>query len=98
MLFDEVSIRHSDVHSIGVPVIVYGTRWCAKTQMIRRYLDRLGVPYSFIDLDSDPLGKDQLRWLTGGHVLHPTVYVGGHLLIEPDTRSLGRALAYAAAE
>ena len=26
-----------------IPVIVYGTRWCAQTQMVRRYLERLGV-------------------------------------------------------
>jgi mycoredoxin len=95
MLFNEVLTRSSGVHSIGVPVIVYGTRWCAKTQMIRRYLDRMGIPYSFVDLDTNPAGKDQLRWMTGGYVLHPTVYIGGQLLIEPDVRSVAQALSYA---
>jgi mycoredoxin len=96
MLFDEVLTRSSGVHSIGVPVIVYGTRWCAKTQMLRRYLDRLRVPYSFVDLDTNPEGRNQLRWMTGGYVLHPTVYIGGQLLIEPDTRALAQALSHAA--
>jgi mycoredoxin len=95
MLFDQVLTRNSGVNSIGVPVIVYGTRWCAKTQMIRRYLDRMGVPYSFVDLDSNPSGRDQLRWMTGGYVLHPTVYIGGQILIEPDIRTLGQVLSYA---
>jgi hypothetical protein len=27
----------------GIPVIVYGTRWYAATQLVRRHLDRLGV-------------------------------------------------------
>jgi mycoredoxin len=90
MLFNEVLTRSSGVHSIGVPVI-----WCAKTQMIRRYLDRMGIPYSFVDLDTNPAGKDQLRWMTGGYVLHPTVYIGGQLLIEPDVRSVAQALSYA---
>ena len=51
----------------GIPVIVYGTRWCAATQLVRRYLDRLGVPYEYVDLDVHPEAAVQLRWWTGGY-------------------------------
>jgi hypothetical protein len=33
------------------PVVVYGTSWCAASQMVRRYLDRLGIPYVYRDLE-----------------------------------------------
>ncbi len=77
----------------SVPVIVYGTRWCAATQMVRRYLDRMGVPYRYVDLDTDPTAAAQLRWWTGGYVSHPTVYIGGEVLVEPTIRELDWALA-----
>ncbi|WP_052343988.1 glutaredoxin family protein [Kallotenue papyrolyticum] len=76
-----------------IPVIVYGTRWCAATQMVRRYLERLGVPYRYVDLELDPQAAQQLRWLTGGYVSHPTVYIGGEILVEPTLRELDWALA-----
>ena len=77
------------------PVVVYGTRWCAASQMVRRYLDRVGVPYRYVDLEADPRAAAQLRWLTGGYVSHPTVSVGGEVLVEPSLRELEWSLARA---
>jgi len=48
-----------------IPVVVYGTRWCAQSQMVRRYLERLGVPYEYVDLERDPEAVRRLQWLTG---------------------------------
>jgi mycoredoxin len=76
-------------------VIVYGTSWCAASQMVRRYLDRLGVPYRYVDLEWDPGAAQQLRWLTGGYASHPTVAIGGEVLVEPSLRELEWALAQA---
>ena len=76
----------------AVPVVVYGTRWCAQSQMVRRYLDRLGVPYELVDLEASLAAAARLRWLAGGTVSHPTVYVGGELLVEPSLRELEWAL------
>ena len=77
----------------SIPVVVYGTRWCAQTQMVRRYLERLGVPYDYVDLDRDPEAVRRLQWLNGGMASHPTVYIGGELLVEPTMRELEWALA-----
>ncbi|MGE5223734.1 MAG: glutaredoxin family protein [Omnitrophica WOR_2 bacterium] len=74
-------------------VAVYGTRWCAQTQMVRRYLDRLGIPYVFKDMDSDQAAENQVKWWTGGYASHPTVQVGGDILIEPSTSEVANALA-----
>jgi mycoredoxin len=79
--------------SIG-PVMVYGTEWCAATQMVRRYLERMGVPYTFHDMDADPAAARRVEWWTGGYRSHPTVQVGGDLLVEPSTSELHQALVY----
>jgi mycoredoxin len=74
------------------PVTVYGTRWCAMSQMVRRHLDRLGIPYRYVDLEADPEAAAQVRWLTGGYLSHPTVSVAGEVLVEPNIAELDWAL------
>ena len=74
------------------PVTVYGTSWCAHSQMVRRHLDRLGIPYLYVDLELSPAAVARLRWLTGGYASHPTVSVGGELLVEPTITELDWAL------
>ena len=77
----------------SIPVAVFGPRWCAATQFVRRYLDRLNVPYTFRDMDHDPEAATQVRWWTGGYLSHPTVQVGGDILVEPTSNDLQTALA-----
>lgn len=75
------------------PVTIYGTRWCAATQFVRRYLDRMNVPYSFRDMDHDQEAASQVRWWTGGYLSHPTVKVAGDILVEPTSQELQISLA-----
>lgn len=77
------------------PVTVYGTSWCAASQMVRRHLDRLGVPYRYVDLEHSPEALARLRWMTGGFASHPTVVVEGEVLVEPSLRELDWALSRA---
>lgn len=81
-----------DAPSIA-PIVVYGTSWCAATQMVRRYLDRLGVPYRYVDIEADLNAAARLRWMTGGSLSHPTVTVAGEVLVEPSLDELDRALS-----
>jgi mycoredoxin len=74
-------------------VVVYGTQWSAATQMVRRLLDRLGVSYTYRDMDADPAAQSQVRWWTGGDASHPTVQIGGDILVEPTTAEVQWALA-----
>jgi len=76
-----------------IPVVVYGTRWCAATQRVRRYLERMGVAHDFVDLETSPEAVARLKWLTGGTASHPTVYIGGSVLVEPSPAELEWALA-----
>lgn len=75
------------------PVVVYGNRWCGVTQMARRMLDRAGVDYDYVDLDRDPYAERRLRWMAGGALRTPVVYVAGEWLMAPTGRELQAALA-----
>jgi mycoredoxin len=70
------------------PVVVYGRRWCAISQMVRRYLDRAGIPYEYIDLDVHPEAEARLAWMTGGRVHSPVVLAGGQVLVQPSVAEL----------
>ena len=75
-----------------VNVAVYGTRWCAATQFVRRYLDRSEITYDFRDMDADAEAASQVRWWTGGNLSHPTVQIGGDILVEPMSYELQAVL------
>ena len=74
-------------------VIVYGSRWCGVTMMVRRHLDRAGVPYRFVDWEAAPQARAQLEWLAGGRLASPTVTVGGQILVQPSLRELDGAVS-----
>jgi mycoredoxin len=63
--------------------------------MVRRHLDRLGIPYRYVDLETDPEAAAEVRWLTGGYLSHPTVSIGGDVLVEPTLGELDWALEHA---
>jgi mycoredoxin len=87
------SLYRHPMRRVGpAPVTVYGTTWCAASQMVRRHMDRLGVPYRYVDLEADPRAAAQVRWLTGGHLNHPTVNVAGEVLVQPSMAELDWAL------
>ena len=76
----------------GETVVVYGTRWCAATQYVRRYLDRKDVTHSFRDIDRDQEAADKVRWWTGGYLSHPTVKISSDILVEPLSNEIQLAL------
>lgn len=78
-------------------VVVYGRRWCALSQMLRRHLNRIGVPYEYVDLDLHPEVEARLEWLTGGRVYSPLVSIDGRLLVQPSKSEVEWALARAGA-
>ncbi len=84
--------RPSRRQTANAPVTVYGTDWCAQTQMVRRYLDRVGIPYNYRNLETDPAALRQVEWWTGGYASHPTVQIGGDILVEPTIEELESTL------
>ena len=84
---------HAARNQSSVPVVVYGTSWCAASQMLRRYLDRLNIPYIYRDMDYDLAAARQVKWWTGGAFSHPTVQIGGQVLVEPSLDEVDWALS-----
>ena len=91
-LIDDYPARARAFSPATAPVVVYGTSWCAASQMIRRHLERLGILYRYVDIERDPAAAAQVRWWSSGRASHPTVLVGGSILIEPTLDELDWAL------
>lgn len=73
------------------PIQLFGKRWCAHTQMLRRQFDRLGVPYLYRDMERDVQAAAQVRWWTGMEV-NPVLYIDGEVLVEPSMNEVNWAL------
>jgi mycoredoxin len=93
MLTSEPTRTYGRRDRTTIPVVVYGTSWCAASQMVRRYLDRLGIPYVYRDMEHDPSAARQVKWWSGGSFSHPTVQIGGQVLVEPSLDELDWALS-----
>lgn len=87
-----IGTRSSPQNRRGAEVTVFGTSWCAATQMVRRFLDRLGVQYRYRDMDRDGEAASRVAWWTGGDFSHPTVQVGGDVLVEPTMDEIRSSL------
>jgi glutaredoxin len=79
-------------------VKVYGAAWCEDTQETRDYLDRSGVTYEYLDVDTDPVAKDYVVKHNGGKQRTPTVIIDDQVLVEPENADLENALRRAKAQ
>jgi mycoredoxin len=84
----EYSNNNESVSSVPGQVVIYGTSWCAKTQMVKRFFERMHIPYKFMDIEGNPGTVSELRWITGGYANHPTVVINGQAFIEPTINEL----------
>jgi len=73
-------------------VKVYGAGWCEDTQETREYLDRTGIPYEYLDVDTDPIAKEYVVKHNGGKQRTPTVVIVDQILVEPENEDLENAL------
>ncbi len=74
-------------------VIVYGTSWCPQSGATRRFLDKHGIRYRYVDIDEDAAGAKRVLALADGHRSVPTLVLPDQrVLVEPGTRELERAL------
>ena len=71
---------------------VYGADWCEDTQRALRHLRRLGVAYSYENVDRDPEALGRAKALNDGKRRTPTIDVDGTTLVEPTNTALTAAL------
>lgn len=60
-------------HSTHTEVTVYGADWCSDCRRSKRLLDRLGVKYSYVDLEVDPDQTAEVVRRNGGRQSIPVV-------------------------
>jgi mycoredoxin len=74
-------------------IILYGTTWCGGSRRSRLLLDRLGIPYQWVDIDQDENAGKLLESLNRGHRSVPTlVWPDGSHLTEPTEAELVKKL------
>lgn len=78
-------------------ITVYGADWCGDTRRTLRQLDRAGVNYDYIDIDSDEAGEQKVIDFNGGLRRIPLVEIANDSgeptrLSVPNASDLDRAL------
>lgn len=74
-------------------VTVFGADWCADCVRSKRLLDRLGVPYSWVDLVAEPDRVEDVMRLNDGIPAIPVImFQDGSHLTEPSDNALASRL------
>jgi glutaredoxin len=78
-------------------ITVYGADWCGDTVRTLRQLDRAGVPYDYVDIDSDEGGEQKVIDFNRGARRIPLVEIASDSgeptrLSVPSASELDRAL------
>jgi mycoredoxin len=73
-------------------VKVYGADWCGVTNMTRRHLDELSVPYRYINVEQDPRASEWVKAQNHGDEVKPTLDIEGEVLSAPKNYLLDDAL------
>jgi glutaredoxin-like protein len=72
------------------PVTVYSRPGCPYCYLLRRGLRRRQVPFSEVDIWTDPDAAAAVRAVADGNETVPTVHVAGQWLINPSAATVDR--------
>jgi mycoredoxin len=73
-------------------VKVYGADWCSMTTRTLAHLERAGIEYDYIDVDTDSAASQWVKDHNGGKEKKPTVDIGGRIVSEPSNAELDEVL------
>ncbi len=71
---------------------VYGADWCSMTTKTLAHLEKVGVPFDYIDVEADEAASQWVKDQNGGKEKKPTLDLGGKVLSEPSNAQLDSAL------
>jgi glutaredoxin len=77
------------------PIVVYGADWCGDCRRAKRLLDRLSVPYLWVDVERHPEMTAEARAIGHSTRIPVLAFPDGSVLVEPTDPELERALAAA---
>lgn len=73
-------------------IIVYSKSWCPYCKAAKTLLARKGVPFTEIDVTSDPEGQKTMAARAGGRSTVPQIFIGGkHIGGSDDLHALDAA-------
>ena len=76
------------------PIKIYISTWCGDCRRVLTYLNEKGVPYTAVNIDSDPEAAKVVMALNRGFRSVPTlIFSDGSHLVEPTLTQLDEALA-----
>jgi mycoredoxin len=84
-------IEDPPVREEGSPwpeIIVYGAYWCRDTIRTFHLLNGAGVPYTVVDVDSDPQGAEKVMAWNNGSLSTPTLDIEGRILRVPSNEEI----------
>ena len=73
-------------------VAVYGAYWCRDTVRTRGFLNRRGIPYTYVDVDHDPQAAQKVKEWNRGYLSTPTLDIEGRIVTEPSDEELADIL------
>jgi glutaredoxin len=74
------------------PIVVYGAYWCTHTRSTASYLNSHGIPYTFVDVETDLEGARRVKVWNRGYLSTPTLDIGGRITTEPSNEELADLL------
>jgi ferredoxin-thioredoxin reductase catalytic subunit/glutaredoxin len=74
------------------PITLYGASWCGHSLRVRRFFERRGIPYTYVEVEDDPDGAQRVRDWNRGYQSTPTIDIDGRILTEPSEEELSRTL------
>ncbi|GAA3944143.1 glutaredoxin family protein [Pseudoclavibacter caeni] len=70
------------------PITFYGAGWCGDCRRSKALLDRLAVPYEYVDLVADPDRAEEAHALSGRTNIPVLVFSDGSHQVEPTDEEL----------
>ena len=72
---------------------VYGADWCGDCRRSKKLLDRLGVEYAYLEVDTDDALRDRAIAIAGRQSIPVIVFPDGSFLVEPSDPALAEKVA-----
>ncbi len=73
---------------------MYSTPWCGYCHRLKSQLDREGIGYEVVDIESDPAAAEYVMSVNGGNQTVPTIqFADGSALTNPSIKQVKERLA-----
>jgi mycoredoxin len=71
---------------------VYGAEWCGDCRRSKALLSKLGVAFTYIEVDKDEVARERAFVIAGRKSIPVVVFPDGSHLVEPSDGALREAL------